>query len=96
MRYLKAGEIVRATDEVHLFNHVWCTGSLNTGKKLPKDKVGLYRRRKVPCKVPLLPMPDDLLSRLKTVLPKVKNGMKSETIHDVRGVIVDCIDQIQS
>ena len=95
MRYLKAGEIVRATDEVLVLgngsDHVWCTGSLNTGKKLPKDKVGLYRRRKVP----LTPVPNDLLSRLKTVLPKVKNGMQSQTIYAVRSAIADCIDRLQ-
>ena len=35
-----------------------------------------------------------LLCDLKRVLPKVKNGMRSETIHDIRGVIADCIARI--
>jgi hypothetical protein len=44
MHYLKAGEIVRDTDEVSVTGFGWLTGSLNVGKKLPADKVGLYRR----------------------------------------------------
>jgi len=44
MRYLKAGEIIRDTDELCVVGFGWLTGSLNVGKKLPADKVGLYRR----------------------------------------------------
>ena len=45
-RILKAGEIVLITDEVYVGDPInrWLIGSLNIGKKLPADKVGLYRR----------------------------------------------------
>lgn len=43
-RKLKAGEKVRATDEVFVDEIGWVAGSLNTGKKLPGNKVGRYRR----------------------------------------------------
>jgi hypothetical protein len=44
MRYLKAGEIVRDTDQLCVVGFGWVCGSLNVGKRLPADKVGLYRR----------------------------------------------------
>ena len=37
-----------------------------------------------------------LLNSLSTALPLVKNGMSSEEIHKVRGVIADAIDQLQA
>jgi hypothetical protein len=44
-RMLKEGETVKTTDQVMMTGRrKWFYGSLNSGKKLPADKVGLYRR----------------------------------------------------
>jgi len=37
-----------------------------------------------------------LLNSLSASLPLVKNGMSSEEIHKVRGVIADAIDQLRA
>ena len=37
-----------------------------------------------------------LLNSLQSALPLVKNGMSSEEIHNVRGVIADAIDQLRA
>lgn len=47
-RMLKEGEIVKTTDQVVMVlvngRRKWFYVSLNSGKKLPADKIGLYRR----------------------------------------------------
>ena len=44
-RMLKEGEVVLPTDQVHVGDPInkWLFDSLNCGKKLPAEKVGLYR-----------------------------------------------------